>query len=68
MVSVVVAAVKQLYNEMLGVQSRVENLEVHEKLNDREIASVKAENDKLKKENAEMKARLDKIEKILKVK
>ena len=55
-VSVVVAAVKELYNMVLG--------------HDREIASVKAENaakaqeiDKLKQENAAIKAKVQKAEK-----
>lgn len=68
MVSVVVAAVKQLYGKILGIEGSVENLETRYKVNEREITSVKAENDTLKKENAEMKARLDRIEKLLKVK
>ncbi len=67
-------AIKELYSKLMGHQ---EHLSAH----DREIASVKAEtalkadkaemealkakNQKLEQENAEMKARLDKIEKML---
>lgn len=68
-VSVVVAAVKELYAKVMGHDEKIQ-------AQDREIASVKAqvdaktaqleaENNKLKQENAAIKARLEKIEKAL---
>jgi hypothetical protein len=61
LISPLIKAVQELYNRLLGV--------------DREVASVKAENAQLKandeaktKEIAELKARLDRIEKALKAK
>ena len=57
-VSVVVAAVKELYHKVLGIESDVDTL----KTNDRAIASVNA---KLEAENAVLKARLDQQEKEL---
>lgn len=68
LISPLIKAVQELYKRLMGV-------EAHQSTQDREIASVKAENEKLKQENsakskemAELKARLDKIEKALKSK
>ncbi len=55
LVAPLIEAVKELYRKIVANQSEVA----------RELASVKAENLQLKKESAEIKARLDKIEKQL---
>lgn len=65
LVSPVVDAIKELYGEFKSLVARVMSLEGKDVAKDRAIASVKAENAKLKQENAAIKARLDKIEKAL---
>jgi hypothetical protein len=74
-VSVAIAAIKELYYKILDIKSDVENLKAKDAAKDREIASVKAENADLKvkaqkaeEENAALKVRLDKIEKALNLK
>ncbi len=57
-VAVAIAAIKEMALKILG-------LEASQKDQDREIASMKAENEALKKENDAIKARLDKIEQSL---
>ena len=51
-VSVVVAAVKELYSKVVSIESAVDILKANDAVKAREIASVKAENEKLKQENA----------------
>jgi hypothetical protein len=65
LVAPLIEAFKTLYNRVIGIEN-------HQASQDRDIASVKAENAdlkakaaKLEQENAEMKARLEKIEKML---
>jgi hypothetical protein len=61
-------AIKTLYSRIKGVESDIYALKVKDAAKDREIASVKAENDKLKQENSEIKARIERIEMALKSK
>jgi trimeric autotransporter adhesin len=72
-VSVVVAAVKELYSKVMGIESDIETLKAKDAAKDRQIASVKAENAgikadaektktvslRLEAENQALKARLD---------
>jgi hypothetical protein len=67
-VSVVVAAVQELYRKVMGIEGDVAALKANAIKKDREIASVKSENEKLKQENIKIKARLDRIEKLLNTK
>ena len=55
---VVINAVKELYHKIMGHDDRIQALEVNNAIKDRDIASVKADNEKLKQENAAMKAYL----------
>jgi hypothetical protein len=77
----VVNAVKELYAKLSAAIADLSLLKSNDAAKDREIASIKAEkadkteiealktkNQKLEHENAEMKARLDEIEKMLKSK
>lgn len=71
-VSVVVAAVKELYNKLLGhdeqlaTQARqIATVQAESAIKDKEIAALKAKAQKAEQENAEIKARLEKIEKAL---
>lgn len=61
-VAIVVAAVQELYHRFMGHDNQLQGI-------NRAVASMKAENkvevDKLKEENKALKARLEKIEKIL---
>ena len=84
LISPLIKAVQELYNRLMGIESDVTALKVKDASKDRKIASkadksevsqLKSENEKLKQENvakakemAELKARLDKIEKMLKSK
>ena len=54
-VSVVVAAVKELYAKVMGNDEKIQNL-------DRDIASVKADNAQIKAENAKLRAKAQKAE------
>ncbi len=81
LIAPIIKAIQELYNELMGHDSRLTTLEAKDAAKERSIASkadktetdalkaettnLKAENEKLKQENAEMKARLDKIEKML---
>ena len=71
MVSVVVAAVKELYNKVLGIDRELASVKA-EKADKTEVEQLKTENEakdkkinNLEQENAAIKARLDKIEKAL---
>jgi hypothetical protein len=63
-VSVVVAAVKELYNKVLGIDRELASVKAS-KADKTEVDQLKADNEKLKQENAAIKARLEKIEKAL---
>lgn len=58
LISPIIKAVQELYSKIMGHNERLE-------LQERKIASVEAENAKLKQENEEIKARLERLEKAL---
>jgi hypothetical protein len=62
LIAPVIKAIQELYAEFVGVKGDVEALKDQTASR---MAKIEAENQQLKQENAEMKARLDKIEKAL---
>ncbi|MGE5084965.1 MAG: tail fiber domain-containing protein, partial [Bacillota bacterium] len=67
LVGPLIEAFKSLYNRVVGIETRqaTQDRMIASKADRSEVEAVKAENAKLKQENAALKARLDKIEKAL---
>jgi hypothetical protein len=54
--AVLVAAVKELYHEVIGHNEKIKTLETGKSFTDRDIASLKEDNSRLIQENAEIKS------------
>ncbi|RZA07393.1 MAG: hypothetical protein EOP11_07835, partial [Proteobacteria bacterium] len=65
LVSPLIEAVKSLYQKYLGDHARIDALEKNLAEKSRELASVKAKADKAEADNAALKARMDRLEKLL---